>query len=243
MKIFGSKKNLAVFIFVAMCFVFNNLTSLFTASTLLGFINCLLSLSSTVIILCYLLLENKDFKFKKYMFPVAFGIIAFRSLYGVITYFDGLSRFTILEIELEVEIIFANDVRTILNYTDSVLCCDIHSRIRSKRLLKEAGAKLVYGLDDIMTSSINNSGYNEQYGLLGSNKATEEKIKLFPRDGQSIVEEIQAKIEALGGKFTGSVSKKTNILLAGEKCGSKLTKAQALGVTIITETEFEEMVN
>ena len=107
MKIFGSKKNLAVFIFVAICFVFNNLTSLFTASTLLGFINCLLSLSSTVIILCYLLLENKDFKFKKYMFPVAFGIIAFRSLYGVITYFDGLSRFTILEIELEVEIIFA----------------------------------------------------------------------------------------------------------------------------------------
>ena len=94
----------------------------------------------------------------------------------------------------DVEIIFANDVRTILNYTDSVLCCDIHSRIRSKRLLNEAGAKLVYGLDDIMTSSINNSGYNEQYGLLGSNKATEEKIKLFPRDGQSIVEEIQAKI-------------------------------------------------
>ena len=94
----------------------------------------------------------------------------------------------------DVEIIFANDVRTILNYTDSVLCCDIHSRIRSKRLLNEAGAKLVYGLDDIMTSSINNSGYNEQYGLLGSNKATEEKIKLFPRDGQSIVEKIQTKI-------------------------------------------------
>jgi hypothetical protein len=99
-----------------------------------------------------------------------------------------------VKIILRSRIIFANDVRTILNYTDSVLCCDIHSRIRSKRLLNEAGAKLVYGLDDIMTSSINNSGYNEQYGLLGSNKATEEKIKLFPRDGQSIVEEIQAKI-------------------------------------------------
>ena len=84
MKIFGSKKNLAVFILVAICFVFNNLTSLFTASTLLGFINYLLSLSPTAIILCYLLLENKDFKFKKYMFPVAFGIHAFRNIYTIV---------------------------------------------------------------------------------------------------------------------------------------------------------------
>ena len=102
----------------------------------------------------------------------------------------------------DVEIIFANDVRTILKYTDQVLCADIHSRARSKRLLKAAGAKAVYGLDDVMTSSINGSGYNKDYGLLGSNKATEEKVKLFPRDGGVIVERIQAMLlEATGKHF------------------------------------------
>ena len=100
----------------------------------------------------------------------------------------------------ECEIIFANDVRTILNYTQNVLCCDIHSRVRSKRLLKQKGAKTVYGLDDILTSSVNGSGYNKDYGLLGSNKATEDKIKLFPRDGQVIVEEIQRQLKEKTGK-------------------------------------------
>lgn len=100
----------------------------------------------------------------------------------------------------ECEIIFANDVRTILNYTENVLCCDIHSRARSKRLLKAKGASLVYGLDDILTESINGSGYNKYYGLLGSNKATEDKIKLFPRDGQVIVEEIQKQLKEKTGK-------------------------------------------
>ena len=100
----------------------------------------------------------------------------------------------------ECEIIFANDVRTILNYTKNVLCCDIHSRARSKRLLKAKGASLVYGLDDILTESINGSGYNKDYGLLGSNKATENKIKLFPRDGQVIVEEIQKQLKEKTGK-------------------------------------------
>ena len=100
----------------------------------------------------------------------------------------------------ECEIIFANDVRTILNYTENVLCCDIHSRARSKRLLKAKGASLVYGLDDILTESINGSGYNKDYGLLGSNKATEDKIKLFPRDGQVIVEEIQKQLNEKTGK-------------------------------------------
>lgn len=100
----------------------------------------------------------------------------------------------------ECEIIFANDVRTILNYTNNVLCCDIHSRARSKRLLKAKGAALVYGLDDILTESINGSGYNKDYGLLGSNKATEDKIKLFPRDGQVIVEEIQKQFKEKTGK-------------------------------------------
>ena len=100
----------------------------------------------------------------------------------------------------ECEIIFANDVRTILNYTDSVLCCDIHTRHRSKRLLNQKGAKVVYGLDDILNESINGSGYNKDYGLLGSNKATEDKIKLFPRDGQVVVENIQAKLKEKTGK-------------------------------------------
>ena len=100
----------------------------------------------------------------------------------------------------ECEIIFANDVRTILNYTKNVLCCDIHSRHRSKRLLKAKNAEIVYGLDDILTTSINGSGYNKDYGLLGSNKATEDKIKLFPRDGQVIVEEIQKQMKEKTGK-------------------------------------------
>lgn len=102
--------------------------------------------------------------------------------------------------DCECEIIFANDVRTILNYTENVLCCDIHTRHRSKRLLKAKGAKVVYGLDDILTESINGSGYNKDYGILGSNKATEEKIKLFPRDGQVIVEEIQRQMKEKTGK-------------------------------------------
>ena len=100
----------------------------------------------------------------------------------------------------ECEIIFANDVRTILKYTENVLCCDIHSRARSKRLLKAKGAKTVYGLDDILNESVNGSGYNKDYGLLGSNKATEDKIKLFPRDGQVIVEEIKKQMKEKTGK-------------------------------------------
>lgn len=104
------------------------------------------------------------------------------------------------EMGAECEIIFANDVRTILKYTDSVLCCDIHTRKRSKRLLKENNAKIVYGLDEILTSSVNGSGYNESYGLLGSNKATEDKIKLFPRDGKKVVDTIQSLMLEKTGK-------------------------------------------
>ena len=100
----------------------------------------------------------------------------------------------------EVEVIFANDPRAILNYTKNVLHCDIHTRARTKRLLKAAGAEIVYGLDEIMTSSVDGSGYNEKYGLLGSNKATEDKVKLFPRDCQDMVEKIQAKLFELTGK-------------------------------------------
>ncbi|NYB74077.1 coenzyme F420-0:L-glutamate ligase [Sedimentibacter hydroxybenzoicus DSM 7310] len=91
----------------------------------------------------------------------------------------------------DAEVILANNPVSILKYTDSVLVCDIHTRQRSKRLLKNAGAKVVYGLDDILSSSVNGSGYNEEYGLLGSNKATEDSVKLFPRDCKSLVNKIQ----------------------------------------------------
>lgn len=94
----------------------------------------------------------------------------------------------------ECEIIFGNDPKMILNYTDYVLNCDIHTRKRTKRILNENGAKLVYSLDDIMTSPINGSGYNSKYGLLGSNKANEESVKLFPEKGQELVESIQKVI-------------------------------------------------
>ena len=100
----------------------------------------------------------------------------------------------------EVEIVFANQAKTILNYTDCVLTCDIHTRARTKRILKAAGAKVVCGLDDIMTSSINGSGYNEKYGLLGSNKSTEDKVKLFPRDCRALVLDIQDKVKQATGK-------------------------------------------
>ena len=100
----------------------------------------------------------------------------------------------------EVEVIFANNARAILNYTNYVLNCDIHTRKRTKRILEKAGAKLVLSMDDIMTSSINGSGYNKDYGLLGSNKATEEKVKLFPRDSQWLVEDIQERMYNATGK-------------------------------------------
>ena len=100
----------------------------------------------------------------------------------------------------DVEIIFANQAKTILNYTDKVLTCDIHTRARSKRILKENGAKIVLGLDDILTASIDGSGYNEKYGLLGSNKSTEDKVKLFPRDAQGLVEGIQEELLKRTGK-------------------------------------------
>ena len=100
----------------------------------------------------------------------------------------------------EVEIIFANDCRAILNYTKNVLNCDIHTRARTKRLLLAAGAEKVCGLDDIMNESIDGSGYQEKYGLLGSNKSTESTIKLFPRDCQGLVEDIQASLLEKTGK-------------------------------------------
>lgn len=100
----------------------------------------------------------------------------------------------------ECEIVFANRPQVILDYTKNVLTCDIHTRKRTKRLLTAAGAETVLGLDDILNSPVNGSGYNENYGLLGSNKATEDKVKLFPRDAQGLVEAIQDQLFAATGK-------------------------------------------
>mgnify|MGYP000862496486 CR=1 FL=1 len=96
--------------------------------------------------------------------------------------------------------IFSNNPRTILEYTRSVLTCDIHTRARTKKILKAAGAEKVYGLDDILAAPVNGSGYNEDYGLLGSNKATEETVKLFPRDCKQLVEKVQADLKRRTGK-------------------------------------------
>ena len=106
----------------------------------------------------------------------------------------------IKEMGCEVEIIFANQAKAILDYTDCVLTCDIHTRARTKRLLKAAGAKVVCGLDDILNAPVDGSGCNEKYGLLGSNKSTEDTIKLFPRECQDLVEDIQAKMLEATGK-------------------------------------------
>lgn len=101
----------------------------------------------------------------------------------------------------EVEIVFANQAKTILDYTDCIINCDIHTRARTKRILKAAGAKVVCGLDDIMNASVNGSGYNEKYGLLGSNKSTEDKIKLFPKECKDLVLAIQSSLLEKTGKL------------------------------------------
>ena len=131
----------------------------------------------------------------------------FRELFGNAKHtFTGVDyveyyRNLITEQGAECEIIFANNPKVILNYTKNVLTCDIHTRARTKRILKSAGAEKVFGLDDILDASVNGSGYNENYGLLGSNKSTEDSIKLFPRNCQPIVDAIQQKLfEATGKK-------------------------------------------
>ncbi len=100
----------------------------------------------------------------------------------------------------EAEIVFANDARAILPYTKNVINCDIHTRVRTKRILKNAGAEIVYGLDEILNAPVDGSGYNENYGLLGSNKATEDQVKLFPRECQPLVDAIQKKLFEATGK-------------------------------------------
>jgi len=113
-----------------------------------------------------------------------------------VDYYSSIIR----EAGAEVEVVFANNPRVILDYTKNVLNCDIHTRARTKRILRANGAERVCGLDDILTASVNGSGYNSKYGLLGSNKSTEGMIKLFPNECFDLVEDIQAKILAKTGK-------------------------------------------
>lgn len=116
-----------------------------------------------------------------------------------VDYVDYYSNI-IKEAGAEVEVIFANNAKTILDYTDCVINCDIHTRVRTKRILRAAGAKVVCGLDDLMTAPINGSGFNAKYGLLGSNKSTEDKIKLFPQECKDLVVAIQDQIMEKTGK-------------------------------------------
>ncbi len=118
------------------------------------------------------------------------------TLVDYVQYYGDLIR----EEGAEAEIIFANNPRVILNYTKNVLTCDIHSRVRTKRILRDAGAEKVCGLDDILTQSVDGSGYNEKFGLLGSNKSTEDKIKLFPKECTGLVLDIQDRFLKATGK-------------------------------------------
>lgn len=139
----------------------------------------------------------------------------FRSCFGTVRHaFTGIDyidyyKSLVEEFGIECEVVFSNSPVSILSYTKSVLACDIHSRKRTKRILKEEGALKVYGLDDILTSSIDGSGYNESYGLLGSNKATEDTVKLFPRDCSHIVNKIQTALLQETGK-------KVEVLIYGD---------------------------
>ena len=130
----------------------------------------------------------------------------YRELFGYLKHpFTGVDYVEyysqlIQEMGCECEVIFANNPRAILDYTKNVLTCDIHTRARTKRILKAGGAECVLGLDEIMTAPINGSGYNANYGLLGSNKSTEDTVKLFPRECQDLVEDIQKKLLEVTGK-------------------------------------------
>ena len=140
------------------------------------------------------------------------SLTQFRQAFGAVIHpFTGVDyvdyyKSIIEEAGAEAEIVFANRVQAVLDYTDAIICCDIHSRQRSKRLLTAAGAKVVLGLDDLLTAPVDGSGYNPQYGLLGSNKADEDRVKLFPRDAKSVAEAIgQAMCDATGKRVEAMV--------------------------------------
>lgn len=140
----------------------------------------------------------------------------YRELFGLkkheftgVDYIDYFQNI-ITDENCECEIVFANQAKTILNYTKDVLVCDIHTRFRTKRILKEHGANIVFGLDDILTQSVDGSGYNERYGLLGSNKATEDKVKLFPKD------ECKELVLNIQKDFMEKTSKKIEVMVYGD---------------------------
>lgn len=140
------------------------------------------------------------------------SLTQFRQAFGAVIHpFTGVDyvdyyKSIIEEAGAEAEIVFANRVQAVLDYTDAIICCDIHSRQRSKRLLTAAGAKVVLGLDDLLNAPVDGSGYNPQYGLLGSNKADDDRVKLFPRDAKSVAEAIgQAMGEATGKRVEAMV--------------------------------------
>ena len=132
---------------------------------------------------------------ERYRELFGYGVHEFTGV-DYVAYYSELVR----ECGAEVEIVFANQAKAILDYTDCIINCDIHTRARTKRILKAAGAKIVCGLDDLMNAPVNGSGCNEKYGLLGSNKATEETVKLFPRECQDLVMDIQARMLERTGK-------------------------------------------
>ena len=141
-----------------------------------------------------------------YPYSDVLSLEKYRELFGEnvheftgVDYVDYYSQI-VREAGAEVEVVFANQAKTILNYTDCVINCDIHTRARTKRILRENGAKAVCGLDDLMTAPINGSGYNAKYGLLGSNKSTEDKIKLFPNECKDLVVAIQEEMLRKTGK-------------------------------------------
>ena len=140
----------------------------------------------------------------------------YRELFGYTVHpFTGVDyvayyKNLVQEMGAECEVIFANDCRAILKYTKNVLNCDIHTRVRTKRLLRNAGAERVCGLDDILTTPVNGSGWNARYGLLGSNKATEETVKLFPR------EECQKLVEAIQDRLFKETGKHIEVMVYGD---------------------------
>jgi len=130
----------------------------------------------------------------------------YRELFGTnvheftgVDYIDYYSQI-VRDAGAEIEVVFANQAKTILDYTDCIITCDIHTRARTKRILKAGGAKVVCGLDDLLNAPVNGSGYNSKYGLLGSNKSTEDKIKLFPNECKDLVLDIQARLLEKTGK-------------------------------------------
>ena len=143
------------------------------------------------------------------------SLTQFRQAFGAVIHpFTGVDyvdyyKSIIEEAGAEAEIVFANRVQAVLDYTDAIICCDIHSRQRSKRLLTAAGAKVVLGLDDLLTAPVDGSGYNPQYGLLGSNKADDDRVKLFPRDAKPVA-------EAIGRAMSDATGKRVEAMVYGD---------------------------